>query len=96
MEEGCPWGDERPWEESNKENSRVLMGKPIVSCKWVFTMNFKVNWTLECYKEKFVAKSSAQTYSIDYIETFALVAKHNTIRILLSMRMNLEWQLKTT
>ena len=34
-----------------------------------------------------------QTYGIDYMETFAPVAKINTVRILISMAVNLDWQL---
>ena len=35
-----------------------------------------------------------QTYGIDYTETFAPIAKINTIRVLLSLAANLDWSLQ--
>ena len=40
-----------------------------------------------------MAKGFTQTYGIDYQETFAPVAKMNTIRVLLSLAVNLDWNL---
>ena len=47
--------------------------------KWVFTVKYKANGTVERYKAYLVAKGFTQTYSIDYTETFASMAKLNTI-----------------
>lgn len=41
-----------------------------------------------------MAKGYTQTYGIDYTETFAPVAKVNTIRVLLSLAANLDWPLQ--
>ena len=56
----------------------LLKGKKIVECKWVFIIKYKTNGTLERYKTRLVAKDYAQTYGVNYQETFALVAKMNT------------------
>jgi Reverse transcriptase (RNA-dependent DNA polymerase) len=40
-----------------------------------------------------VAKGYTQTYGVDYLETFALVAKMNTVRTLISCAVNLGWDL---
>ncbi|KAL6323803.1 hypothetical protein AAG906_003424 [Vitis piasezkii] len=68
--------------------------KKIVGCKWVFTTKYKPDGTLERYKVRLVAKGFTQTYGIGYLETFALVAKLNTVRILLSLATTLDWPLQ--
>jgi hypothetical protein len=53
----------------------------------------KANGSVERYKVRLVAKGFTQAYGIDYEETFAPVAKMNSIRVLLSMAANLNWHL---
>ena len=59
--------------------------KKIVGCRWVYTLKCKPYGSLDRYKAQLVARGYTQTYGIDYQETFAPVAKINTIRILLSL-----------
>ena len=40
-----------------------------------------------------MAKGFTQTYGVDYTETFAPVAKMNSIRVLLSLAVNQDWKL---
>ncbi|XP_028784281.1 uncharacterized protein LOC114740317 [Neltuma alba] len=69
-------------------------GKKTVGCKWVFTPKYNANGTLNKFKARLVAKGFTQTYGIDFNESFALVAKLNIIRFLLSIATNLDWPLQ--
>lgn len=64
-----------------------------VGCKWVFSLKYNSDGTLNKHKAMLVAKGFTQSYGIDYSETFAPVAKLNTIRIIFSLAVNLDWKL---
>ncbi|CAL9022009.1 unnamed protein product, partial [Prunus brigantina] len=69
-------------------------GTKPVGCRWVFTVKYNADATVERYKAILVAKGLTHTYGVDYHDTFAPVAKMNTIRVLLSLAVNLDWTLR--
>ena len=69
--------------------TKLPLGKKVVSCKWVLTVKHKAYGSIERLKARLVARGFSQSYGVDYQETFAPVV--NTIRILLSLVVNLDW-----
>ena len=68
-------------------------GKKAVTSMLLFTIKYLANGKPERKKTRLVARGYTQVYGEDYLETFAPVAKLHTIRIILSIAVNLEWDL---
>ena len=68
------------------------LGRKLVKCKWVFKTNFVVDGYPIKYKEILVAKGFFQVQVIDYNESFAPVAKMDSIRLVLAIAASKQWE----
>ena len=57
----------------------LLIGKKVIGCRWVFAIKFNHNGSVAKLKARLVAKGHAQTYGIDYSDTFSPVAKLTSV-----------------
>lgn len=94
MEECHESGDGGSRKKQDMGFGEIAGRKKPVRFRWVFTVKYKSDGSLERSKARLVAKGYTQTYSIDYLETFAPVAKMNMVRVLLSLAANFGWNLQ--
>jgi hypothetical protein len=66
-------------------------GSNIIDYKWVYKIKRKSDGTIDRYKARLVAKGFKQRYGIAYDDTFSLVVKHATIRVVLSLVVSHNW-----
>ena len=64
-------------------------GRTAIGCRWVFKIKEDGR-----YKARLVAKGYAQAPGIDFNETFAPVAKFTTLRTLLALSAENDWELE--
>jgi Reverse transcriptase (RNA-dependent DNA polymerase) len=72
---------------------KLPQNKILVGSRWIYKIKYNSDGTIERYKTRLVAKGYIQTYGINCKETFASVAKMNTVKVLLLIAINLDWDL---
>ncbi|GLU00818.1 hypothetical protein SLE2022_181580 [Rubroshorea leprosula] len=63
----------------------------VVSLKWVYKTKYNSNGSVHKHKARLVAKGYMQQEGVDFDETFALVARFDTIRTVLALAAQHKW-----
>ena len=62
----------------------------VVGYRWVYSLKYHLDGSVDRYKARLVAEGYTQMYGVDYFDTFSLVSHLNSIQILLSMAVKME------
>ena len=75
------------------ELTELLENKVPIGCKWLYKTKFNADGNIDKYKAILVAKGYSQKEGIDYEDTFAPIAKLNTIRIMIALATQHNWKI---
>ena len=67
--------------------------KKVIECRWVFAVKVNSDGSVARLKAQLVAKGYAQTYGVDYSDTFSPVAKMTSVRLFISLAATHNWDL---
>ena len=66
-------------------------GRKPIGCQYVFGKKYNAHGSLGRYKARLVARGDSQKEGIDYVESYAPIARSDTFRILMSITAVHDW-----
>ncbi|KAL0546984.1 hypothetical protein IC582_016904 [Cucumis melo] len=77
--------------EAIEELTDLPKGHQTIRVKWVYKTKLKENGEVDKYKAHLVAKGYKHEFGVDYKEVFAPVARHDIIRLMVSLAAQNSW-----
>ena len=78
-----------------KNQTWLLVNRPThkkaIGVKWVYRTKFNADGSINKHKERLVVKGYAQMFGVDFSETFAPVARLDTIRMVFALATKNGW-----
>ena len=68
--------------------------RAVIGCKWVFRIKRNADGSIARYKARLVARRFTQVYGLDYDETYAPVTRLETIRLLFTIAVEKDWEVR--
>ena len=73
------------------ELTSLPKGHKTIGVKWVYKTKLKKNGDVDKFKARLVAKGYKQEFCVDYKEVFALVARHDIVRLVIVLATQHSW-----
>jgi hypothetical protein len=71
----------------------IPKAKSVVSFRWLYKIKHAADSSIEKLKARFVARGFSQREGVDYGETFSLVARYTSIRVVMSLASFMGWRI---
>jgi len=68
-------------------------GRSIVGSQRIYKIKYVAKGSMEKYKARFMAKGYVHKEGIDYEETFTPIARYTSIHSIISLAMQMDWQI---
>ena len=85
MERGCKWWDKSLISNKTWKLVDLPLGCKTIGCKWVLRKKLKLDGSIENFKARLVAKGFKQKVNLDFFDTFSLVTRITSIRLLIAI-----------